>query len=487
MKQSSNPSPVLLGSDSQSTAADAIESPRTLQAKPKLLIVDDDEEIRAQMRWALAGEYEVFQAGDRPSAIEQFRTSRPLVVLLDLGLPPDPAAPEEGLATLSELLAIDRLTKVVIVSGQGEKGPALRAIGSGAYDFLGKPVEMEELKLLLKRCFHVARLEREYQQMQQSLRAESFEGLLGTGGRMQIVFDAIRKVATTDAPVLILGESGTGKEMTARAIHQRSARKDGPFVAINCSAIPESLIESELFGHEKGSFTGAHTQRKGRIEHSAGGTLFLDEIGEVPLPIQVKLLRFLQEQCIERVGGRQEIPVDTRVIAATNADLKKGMTTGAFREDLFYRLAVVQVTLPALRDRDDDKTLLAQAFLQRFAAENGKNGLTFAPDALRAIRMHSWPGNVRELQNRVKRGVIMSESKRINAADLELDPSGGTLQGVTLKEARERLESEMIRQVLKKHAGKITSAAVELGISRPTLYELMDKLGIEKNGAEKAD
>lgn len=482
-------------SNSSSTANSNIPAPVTkplepvkgLPAKSRLLIVDDDEEIRAQMRWALAGDYEVFQAGDRASAIEQFKASRPLVVLLDLGLPPNPATPDEGLAILTEVLSIDRLTKVVIVSGQAEKAHALRAIGSGAYDFLGKPVEMDELKLLLKRCFHVARLEREYQQMQESLRAESFEGLLGSGGRMQVVFDSIRKVATTDAPVLILGESGTGKEMTARAIHQRSARKDGPFVAINCSAIPESLIESELFGHEKGSFTGAHAQRKGRIEHSSGGTLFLDEIGEVPLPIQVKLLRFLQEQCIERVGGRQEIPVDTRVIAATNADLKKGMATGTFREDLFYRLAVVQITLPALRDRDDDKVLLAQAFLQRFAAENGKTGLTFASDATRAIRMHPWPGNVRELQNRVKRGVIMSESKRITAADLELESADSASMGVTLKEARERLESEMIRQVLKKHAGKITTAAVELGISRPTLYELMDKLGIEKSGAEKAE
>jgi two-component system NtrC family response regulator len=457
------------------------------EQKPKLLIVDDDDEIRTQMRWALASDYAVTLAGDRPSALEQFRTVRPSVVLLDLGLPPHPGTPEEGLAALSELLAIDRLTKVVIISGQGEKGPALRAVGAGAYDFLGKPVEMDELKLLLKRCFHLAQLEREYYQMQQTLRSDSFEGLLGTGPRMQVVFDSIRKVATTDAPVLILGESGTGKEMTARAIHQRSARKNGPFVAINCSAIPESLIESELFGHEKGAFTGAHAQRKGRIEHSSGGTLFLDEIGEVPLPIQVKLLRFLQEQYIERVGGRQEIPVDTRVIAATNADLKKGMSTGTFREDLFYRLAVVQILLPALRDRDDDIVLLAQAFLQRFAGENGKSGLTFAPDALRAIRQHAWPGNVRELQNRVKRAVIMSEGKRLSAADMELDAVGGMQTGTTLKEARERLENELIRQVLRKHNGKITSAAIELGISRPTLYELMDKLGIEKHGADKGE
>jgi two-component system, NtrC family, response regulator len=454
--------------------------------KPKLLIVDDDDEIRTQMRWALAPDYDVVLAEDRVGAIERFRSARPSVVLLDLGLPPNPGTPEEGLATLAELLANDSSAKIVIISGQGEKGPAMRAIGAGAYDFLGKPVEMDELKLLLKRCFHVAQLEKEYQEMQQRLQGDSFEGLLGTGSRMQGIFDSIRKVATSDAPVLILGESGTGKEMTARAIHQRSGRKNGPFVAINCSAIPESLIESELFGHEKGSFTGAHVQRKGRIEHSSGGTLFLDEIGEVPLPIQVKLLRFLQEQCIERVGGRQEITVDTRVIAATNADLKKGMGAGTFREDLFYRLAVVQITLPALREREDDILLLARAFLQRFGVESGKNGVTFGPDAVRAIRQHSWPGNVRELQNRVKRAVIMSESKRLSASDLELG-AAGALQGTTLKEARERLEAEMIRQVLRKHAGKITSAAIELGVSRPTLYELMDKLAIERNATEKTE
>jgi two-component system NtrC family response regulator len=478
-----SPSDTSLEAPTSISATLSVSKP--LSNKPKLLIVDDDEEIRTQMRWALSADYTVTMAGDRTEALEQFRIQRPSVVLLDLGLPPHPGNPEEGLAALSEILAIDRLTKVVIVSGQGEKGPALRAIGAGAYDFVGKPVEMDELKLLLKRCFHLAQLEREFHQMQQTLREDTFEGLLGTGARMQVVFDAIRKVATTDAPVLVLGESGTGKEMTARAIHQRSGRKDGPFVAINCSAIPESLIESELFGHEKGSFTGAHTQRKGRIEHSSGGTLFLDEIGEIPLPIQVKLLRFLQEQCIERVGGRQEIPVDTRVIAATNADLKKGMASGSFREDLFYRLAVVQITLPALRDREDDIVLLAQSFLHRYARENAKTGMAFAPDALRAIRQHPWPGNVRELQNRVKRAVIMSESKRLTASHMELASTGSGMQGTTLKEARERLESEMIRKVLRKHAGKITSAAVELGISRPTLYELMDKLAIEKNGVEK--
>jgi two-component system, NtrC family, response regulator len=448
--------------------------------KPKLLIVDDDEEIRTQMRWALASDYDVSLAADRGSALDVFRMEQPGVVLLDLGLPPHTGSPEEGMAVLSELLQFDSTTKVVIISGQGEKEPALNAIGGGAYDFVGKPVEMTELKLLLKRCFHVVQLEREYRAMQQQLKSDGFEGLLGTGPRMQAVFGTIRKVAATDASVLILGESGTGKEMTARAIHQRSHRKNGPFIAINCSAIPESLIESELFGHERGAFTGAHLQRKGRVELSAGGTLFLDEIGEIPLPIQVKLLRFLQEQCIERVGGRQLIPIDTRVIAATNADLKQGMSSGRFREDLFYRLAVVQILLPALRERDDDVLVLARVFLHRFAQDVGKSGLTFAPDALRALRQHAWPGNVRELQNRVKRAVIMSDGKRVAAQDLELAAPDLALRGPSLRDAREQLEREMIRQSLRKHSGKISIAAADLGISRPTLYEMMEKLGVQR-------
>jgi two-component system, NtrC family, response regulator len=453
---------------------------------PKLLIVDDDEEIRTQMKWALAQDYEILLAQDRPSALELFRTAHPAVVLLDLGLPPHPGNPEEGLATLSDLLSNDGATKVVIISGQGEKENALRAIGAGAYDFLGKPVEVEELKLLLKRCFHVAHLEREYRQMQRLLQGQGFEGMLGTSHRMQQVFDSIRKVATTDAPVLILGESGTGKELAAQAIHRKSSRKDGPFIAINCSAIPETLLESELFGHEKGAFTGAHAQLKGRIETANGGTLFLDEIGEIPLPVQVKLLRFLQQKTIERVGGRQEIQIDARVIAATNADLKKGMADGSFREDLFYRLAVIQIVLPALRARETDIQLLAQSFLQRFAVLNGKSGLAFGQEALRAINHHKWPGNVRELENRVRRAVIMAEGKRLTVSDLELAEVMAAPQASTLKDAREGLEREMIQQALRKHSGKITAVAAELGVSRPTLYELMDKLGIVREAKEPA-
>jgi two-component system NtrC family response regulator len=448
--------------------------------KPKLLIVDDDDEIRTQMKWALAKDYTVLLAGDRSAANKLFRAEQPMVVLLDLGLPPHPGTPEEGLATLTDLLAHDNLAKVVIISGQGEREVALKAIGAGAYDFLGKPADTDELKLLLKRCFHVAQLEREHRAMQRQLQDDTFEGMLGTSAPMQSVFTSIRKVATTDASVLILGESGTGKERVALAIHQRSARRDGPFIAINCSAIPETLIESELFGHEKGSFTGAHAQRKGRIESANGGTLFLDEIGEIPLLLQVKLLRFLQEQRIERVGGRQEISVDVRVLAATNADLKQGLAEGTFREDLFYRLAVVQLVLPPLRDRADDLLLLAQYFMQQFAAQNGKKNLVLGPDAIRAIHQHPWPGNVRELQNRIKRAVIMSEGKRLTAQDMELAPHAVSTSGSLLKDAREALERDMIKEALRKHSGNISAAATELGISRPTFYELMEKLGVQK-------
>jgi two-component system, NtrC family, response regulator len=448
--------------------------------KPKLLIVDDDEEILTQMKWAVGQDYDVFLAGDRAGALEMFRSCRPAVTILDLGLPPRPNEPEEGLAALSGLLALDKSTKVIIISGQGEKENALRAVGAGAYDFLCKPVEIEELKLLLRRCFYVANLEKEYRDMQQRAGEELFEGMLGTSPQMQKVFAAIRKVATASAPVLLLGESGTGKEMAAEAIHRRSLRKEGPFVAINCNAIPENLLESELFGHEKGSFTGAHAQRKGLIESAAKGTLFLDEIGELPLPIQVKLLRFLQEQTFMRVGGRQEIRSDVRVIAATNADLKHAIASGKFREDLYFRLAVVVIGLPPLREREDDIAVVATAFLNRFAAQSGKAGLTFAPETLHAASRYNWPGNVRELQNRVQRAVIMADGRRISPLDMELAHVVETLPATSLKEARENIEREMVLQALKRNAGKISAASIELGISRPTLYELMQKLEIAK-------
>ena len=447
---------------------------------PKLLIVDDDEEIRTQMKWALSTDYEVFLAENRASALELFREQRPQVALLDLGLPPHPGTPEEGLATLAEILAQDSSVKVIIVSGQGEKDNALQAVGAGAYDFLTKPAELEELKIILKRTFHVASLERDYRQLQNRLKTDAFEDMLGTSSQMQSVFSLIRKVATTDASVLVLGESGTGKEMVSLAIHRRSARKEGPFIAINCSAIPETLLESELFGHEKGAFTGAHVQRKGRIESAEGGTLFLDEIGELPPPIQVKLLRFLQEQRIERVGGRQEIHVNTRVIAATHVDLKKAIIEARFREDLYYRLAVVVVSLPPLRQRENDILLIAHELLRRCAAEIGKSGISFDKEAMKAMNQYSWPGNVREMQNRVKRAVIMADKKRITAEDLELADGSRAAPTSTLKEAREAVERGMVLRALRNHSDKIAPAAAELGISRPTLYELMEKLDIHR-------
>jgi two-component system NtrC family response regulator len=450
--------------------------------KPTLLIVEDDEAIRTQMKRALSGDYELCFAENPASAVETFETTSPAVTLLDFDLSPRANECEEGMTALSELVAIDQRARVIVISGRSEKQTAIQAVGAGAYDFLCKPVEMETLKLILRRCIHVIELEKEYRELQQSGCSELFENMLSISSQMQSVFALIRKVAASNAPVLLLGESGTGKEMAAVAIHRRSACSEGPFVAINCNAIPENLLESELFGHEKGAFTGAHMQRKGLLETASGGTLFLDEIGELPSTIQVKLLRFLQEQRFQRVGGRQEMRVHTRLVAATNADLGQLVETGKFREDLYFRIAVVTIRLLPLRDRGNDIVFLGREFLQRYAFHEGRQNLMFAPDALSAMIRHSWPGNVRELQNRVKRGVIMVSGSRVTAKDLELElrrPASGW-SATTLKRAREQVDRQMIQQALKRHAGRITAAAAELGISRPTLYELMDKLGIPK-------
>jgi len=445
--------------------------------KPPLLLVDDDSTIRSQMKWALADDYDLSVAEDRPQAVAAAAKHQPLVVLLDLGLPPPPGGPTERLAALTALLALDPLPEVIVVSGQNEKANALKAIGEGAYDFLAKPVETDELRLILKRAFHIAELEREYRQLRDQV--DGFEGMVGSSPPMQEVFTLIRKVATTDAPVLILGESGTGKEMAALAVHHRSSRKRGPFVPINCGAIPENLLESELFGHEKGSFTGAHTSRKGRIETASGGTLFLDEIGELPLALQVKLLRFLQEQTIERVGGRVPVQIDTRVIAATNTDLDKAMAEGAFREGLFYRLAVVKLRIPPLRERPSDILLLAKSFLSSSAKQHKRRVTRLSPEAVQALQAHAWPGNVRELQNRISRAVIMAERSQVSPADLELaEVAAAAPTPRTLREAREATERDLIESALQRHNHKIAPTAAELGISRPTLYELMEKLGM---------
>jgi two-component system NtrC family response regulator len=452
--------------------------------KPQILIVDDDEDIRSQLRWALTADFDVIESEDRPSAMNVFREKKPEVVLVDLGLPPHPGTPQEGMALLGELIAADSATRVVVISGQGEKENALKAIGEGAYDFFCKPVNVEELKTIIGRAFQVGRLEREFQAQQQEFATEGFADMLGKSPAIKQVFSTIRKLDNADASVLVLGESGTGKEVVALTIHRRGPRAKGPFVAINCGAIPETLIESELFGHERGAFTGAHTARPGRVEMAEGGTLFLDEIGELPLAMQVKLLRFLQEQQIERIGGRKPIQVNTRVIAATNVNIEKAMTEGTFREDLYYRLAVVVIKLPPLRERDTDVVVLAEAFLKRFGSEQGKGRLKFSKEALIALQQYSWPGNVRELENRVKRAVIMCEDQRVTPENLSL-VSGSAGGALNLREARDQLERDMLTKALRRHRGKISPAAAELGISRPTFYEMMEKLGIQKPSDEE--
>ena len=451
----------------------------------RLLIVEDDEDIRSQMRWALAESYDVQIAGDRGFALERLREHSPSVVLLDLGLPPSPGDVTEGLATLSEIVRIAPTTKVIIASGQSDRANALKAVADGAYDFLAKPIDIEELKVVLKRAFYLAHLENENRELANRVGSAGFEGMLGVSRQMQEVFNSVRKVAATGAPVLILGESGTGKERVAQAIHNLSPQKAGPFVAINCGAIPENLLESELFGHEKGSFTGAHAQRQGKVEMAEGGTLFLDEIGELPQAVQVKFLRFLQERVIQRIGGRKDIPINARVVAATNADLKKAMVAGQFREDLFYRLAVVTLKLPPLREREGDIPVLAQSFLKRFAAESGAEKKSFTGAALRHLEQYHWPGNVREMENRIRRAVIMSEGTRVTEADLELSLTDVPLAGRTLQEARDELDRQMVTQALRRLKGNVSAAATQLGISRPTLYELMEKFGLRK--AETSD
>ena len=368
---------------------------------------------------------------------------------------------------------------MIIVSGQSDRQNALTAIGQGAYDFFRKPIQVEEVSVILRRALRLHQLETEHRLLQAAQVKDSFDELLGTSPQMQQVFSTIEKVAATEAPILIYGESGTGKELVAKALHGRSHRNAGPFVAINCAAIPESLLESELFGHEKGAFTGAHTQRKGRTELADNGTLFLDEIGDLPLALQVKLLRFLQEHKIERVGGRKEIIINTRVIAATNTDLDQAIREGRFREDLYYRLGVIKMQLPPLRDREGDVELLAMSFLHKYSAEHKKKVHGFTQRGLNALKNHKWPGNVRELENRMRRAVIMVQGRRISPEDLELEASP-KLGRMTLREARERTDREIVLRVLKENDFNLARSAAALGISRPNLYDLMNKLEIKK-------
>lgn len=443
--------------------------------KPKLLVVEDDPGLQAQLKWAYP-DFAVIIAGDRASALAALRAEEPAVVTLDLGLPPDPDGTTQGFAVLDDIMALKPDTKVIVASGHGARESALQAIARGAYDFYQKPVDIETLGLIVQRAFRLHQIEAENRQLaSKSGQGNTVLGRLITAApEMVKVARTIERVANTNASVMLLGASGTGKELLARGLHDASDRAAGTFVAINCAAIPENLLESELFGHEKGAFTGAVKTTEGKIEQAQGGTLFLDEVGDIPLPLQVKLLRFLQERVIERIGSRKSIPVDTRIVCATHQDLDAMIAAGSFREDLFYRLAEIVVKIPSLAERPGDAGLLAKAFLARFAREMNPQVKGLAPDALAAIDAWHWPGNVRELENRVKRAVIMAEGKLVSAADLDLaDKDQADEDALNLKSAREATDRKLIRHALARCEGNISNTAKLLGVSRPTLYDLL--------------
>jgi two-component system NtrC family response regulator len=448
--------------------------------KPRLLIVEDDEGLQRQLRWAY-DDYDVLVASDREAAINLLRAEEPPVVTLDLGLPPDPDGVSEGFATLETILTLKPETKVIVASGHGARESALRAIASGAYDFYQKPVDIDQLGLIVRRAFQLHGIENENRRLEE--KAGDDRTVLGTmvtaAPEMLKVARTIERVANTGVSVMLLGASGTGKELLARGLHVASRRSGGAFVAINCAAIPENLLEAELFGYEKGAFTGAIKTVEGKIELAQGGTLFLDEVGDIPLPLQVKLLRFLQERVIERIGGRKAIPVDTRIVCATHQDLPEMIKAGSFREDLYYRLAEIVVRIPSLAERPGDAALLAKHFLHLFAREMNPQVKGLAPSALAAIDGWGWPGNVRELENRMKRAVIMADGRLVTAEDLDLDSAAGDGLPVNLKAARERADRRAIRQALARADNNISSAAKLLGISRPTLYDLLKQYELQ--------
>jgi two-component system NtrC family response regulator len=443
-----------------------------------LLIVEDDPALQKQMQWAF-DQYETIVANDRASALAQVRRFEPAVVTMDLGLPPQPDDPSEGLKLLEEVHALLPSAKVIVLTGQNDRDNALRAISMGAHDFCTKPFEPELLTWTIERAFRVHELQEENARLQAGRDASSASGIITRDPGMQRICRTIEKVAPTSATVLILGESGTGKELLARALHDLSPRASGRFVAINCAAIPETLLESELFGYEKGAFTGAVRQTLGKIETANGGTLFLDEIGDLPTALQAKLLRFLQERVIERIGGRQEIAVDVRIVCATHQSLKDQIAQARFREDLYYRLAEIVVEIPPLRARQGDAALLAHSFVRRIAAEQRRGSMTLSPDALEAIDAHPWPGNVRELENVIKRAVIMADGDGISAADIGLDPTPGDGDALNLRHVREQAEKGAVLRVLGRVNGNLSRAAELLGVSRPTLYDLMHRFGLK--------
>ncbi len=444
----------------------------------KLLVVEDDPGLQSQLRWCFE-DFEVLVAEDRESALAQLRRHEPAVVLQDLGLPPDAEGVSEGLKTLEETMSIAPDTKVIVVTGHGDQENALRAVSLGAHDFYQKPVETETLQLIVDRAYQMHELEQENQRLLHQDSVSPLDGIIAASEKMLDVCRMVEKVAPTNATTLLLGESGTGKELLARALHSLSDRVDKPFVAINCAAIPDSLLESELFGHEKGAFTGAVKQTPGRVETADTGTLFLDEIGDMPLALQAKLLRFLQERVVERVGGREEISVDVRVVCATNQKLEESIKEGRFREDLYYRISEITIDIPPLRERKGGRVILARSLLEKYSAKQGRVFKGFSAEAQNAIQNYHWPGNVREMENKIKGAIIMAEGKQVTAADLSLTDVEDAPPLLNLREVRRKAESEAIQRSLVYASGNISKSAKLLGVTRPTLYDMLEKYDIK--------
>jgi len=446
--------------------------------KQKLLVVEDDPGLQSQLRWCFE-DFEVLVADNREAALAELRRHEPVVVLQDLGLPPDAEGVSEGFATLEETLSIAPQTKVIVVTGHGDQENALKAVSLGAYDFYQKPVETGTLQLIVDRAYQMAELESENRRLLSQESRSPLDGIVAVSPKMLEVCRMIEKVAPTTATTLLLGESGTGKELLARALHSLSDRVDKPFVAINCAAIPENLLESELFGHEKGAFTGAVKQTLGKVEVADQGTLFLDELGDMPLGLQAKLLRFLQERVIERVGGREEINVDVRVVCATNQNLDTAIAEGRFREDLYYRISEITIPIPPLRERTGGRLILARILLEKFAAKQNRTFRGFATEAQNAIQSYEWPGNVREMENKIKGAVIMAEGKYVTAEDMSLESVESRPPSLNLREVRKEAEGQAIRRALVHASGNISKAAKLLGITRPTLYDMLEKYSIK--------
>jgi two-component system, NtrC family, response regulator len=446
-----------------------------------LLVVEDNPGLQKQLKWSFEG-YQVYLAGDRESAIELLQQHHMPVVTLDLGLPPEPANASEGLTALKEILTLAPHTKVIVVTGNDDRQNALEAIALGAYDFYQKPIEPEVLGLIVDRAYQLYELEAENRRLALANRDSPLDGIIGSSEAILATCRLVEKVGPSEATSLVLGESGTGKELAAKALHRLSSRKEKPFVALNCAAIPDNLLESELFGYEKGAFTGAVRQTRGKIEAASGGTFFLDEIGDMPLSLQAKMLRFLQERVIERLGGRNTIEVDVRIICATHHDLKQLIEEGRFREDLYFRISEIVIKIPALREREGDKILLAQTFLDNFSEKNGRSFRGFSEAARSALDAYDWPGNVRELENRIKRAVVLAEGKQIAVSDLGFDEVGGGSESLNLREAREGAERQVVQRALSVCSNNVTHAAEALGISRPSLYSLIKKLDMPDPG-----